>query len=208
MRTELRSFGLAACAALALLAAGSGAIMAQPIMTQPTPSPVPIQPQPIQRVTLSAVPLQSTFALGQAVTLNLTLKNTGPSALGLSNLLAGNLHITAATRNGIAVRPRATSTSYEEDLAAALGTSLSPVAPNGTLAVAWKSENDKVGGGQALTAVAFAADADHQTLFFNLDSPGTYQVSFYYQYPGPTAGFAGTVFTAKTNTVTVSFNVF
>lgn len=192
MRTKFALFSLGLLAVTGLLGGG----MMDPAMAQ----------TPAARVALSAKPSLSSYTLGQPVTINITLTNQSGAALGLSSLIDGNIAGVTLTRDGGAVNVRQTTIDYEESLDTLLGQSLRTVANGGTLSTSWESSNDSLLGGQSLQAVGFKA-ADHEVTLFDLSFPGTYKLSFYYQYPAPTAGLPGTVYTGRTNTVTVSFKI-
>ncbi len=169
-----------------------------------TPTPVPRL-----SVKLTAAPALSTFPIGQPVTINIQLTNTGAVAVALSDLTDGNLRIVSFTRNGIAVPTRQTAIDYDDDLANVLGQSLKSVAPGASLATTWTSAlDDGLNGlqGQALSAVTYATSGQYTAQLYGLGSSGTYSLTFYYQYPAP-SGVPGT-FTGRTNTATVTFNVF
>ena len=192
MRTKLALFSLGLLAATWFLGGG----MTDPALAQ----------APSARVVLAAKPSRSTYALGQPVTINITLTNQSGAALGLSPMIDGNIAGVTLTRDGGPVNVRKTTIDYEESLDTLLGQSLSSVANGGTLSTSWESSNDSLLGGQSLQAVGFKA-ADHDVTIFDLSFPGSYKLSFYYQFPASTTGLPGPVFTGRTNTVTVGFKV-
>lgn len=194
MRTKIALFSLGLLAATWFLGGG----MMNPAMAQ--------TPAPAARVTLTAAPGQASYPLGQPVTIHLTLTNQSGTALGLSPLIDGNIAGVTLSRDGGPVNVRKTTIDYEESLDTLLGQSLRSVPIGGTVSTSWESSNDSLLGGQSLQAVGFKA-ADHEVTIFDLSFPGTYTLSFYYQFPGSTSGFPGTVFTGRTNTVKVTFKV-
>lgn len=200
MRSKLgtRIFGAALAVALGSPFGVSSMAQAQ------TPTPVPRL-----SVKLTAAPAASTFSIGQPVTVNFQLTNTGGTAVRLSDLTDGNLRIVSFQRNGIDVPTRKTSVDYDDDLANVLSQSLKLVAPGASIAGTWTSALDDGANGlreQALTAVTYANSGQYTAQLFGLGSSGTYTVAFYYEYP-TASGPAGT-FLGKTNTATVTFNVF
>lgn len=178
--------------------------------TMSTPTAIAVQPAPVQpvpRITLAAVPSASSFSLGTPVALTLSLTNRSQTSIGLSNFIDGNIVLTAFSRNGQPVPSLPTFSTYGDGLPSALQNSLLLVAPNASISAVWTSNFNQELGGEGLLSITFTGADFGQGGYFSLAAAGSYSLTFYYQYKGPTAGFPGTVFTGKTNSVTVTFTV-
>ena len=168
---------------------------------------IAIRPVPLNAVKLSATPSAPSYLVGEPVAISISLHNQSAGALGLSNLVDGNIVISSFKRDSGPVSSVASATSYADGFAPTLGATLRSVGSGSTLSMAWTSDPNTSLGGEGLRATSYTGVAEGKSLFFSLVTPGTYTLTFHYQYPGPTAGFPGTVFTAKTNSVTVTFTV-
>lgn len=193
-------------ALLAGIAVGSAPIMAQ-VNPVPAPPPVPVQPLPLPSVRLTASASAASYPLGAPVTLNINLTNRSATAVGLSNILHGSIVVTSFTRNGVAVPTKPAATEYDDGFAKALSSSLQSIAVGSTLSFPWKSRWNQELNSPVLLTVAYTGDSQGVGTFFALNAPGSYSVSLYYQYTGPKGSFVGTVFTGRTNSVTVTFTV-
>jgi hypothetical protein len=180
---------------------GAGGVAQTP---HPAPAPTPV---PLMKVTLSAVPSASTYNLGDTVVVDWVLTNQSSISVGLSDRTDGNIVVTSFTRNGVGVPALPTISRYEDGFATALASSLRSVAPGGSLSSPWTSDANQEVGGEALLAVRYSRLDRGDGSYYSLAAPGTYSLTFYYQYRGPTSTFPGTVFLGKTNSVTVTFTV-
>lgn len=189
----------------ALAAVGIATTLAGGALAQsPSPAPTPI---PVAQVKLSAVPSSSSYNLGDSVVITLTLTNQSLTSLGLSSLVDGSVIVTSFTHNGGPIPTMATVTSYGDGFPAALAQSLRSVAAGSSLTYQWTSDFNQELGGQGLLRVRYSGDSEGAASYSSLAAPGTYSLTFYYQYSGPTNTFPGTVFLGKTNSVTVTFTV-
>lgn len=204
-----RTRSIAVLLAGALLAAWvpAGSSQAQtptPAPTNPVPAPTPI---PISQVTLSAVSASSTYTLGTPIGIAITLTNNSAGALGLSTIVDGNLVVTSVTRDGVAVPTAPSVTNFDNGFRSALSDSLTSVPAGGSVTMSWTTSFNQSIGGEALKDTDFTGNDIGTGVFYDLSQPGNYSITFHYQYKGPTGRFSGTVFTGRTNAVTVTFNV-
>jgi hypothetical protein len=173
----------------------------------PAPTPVPA-PVPAPQVKLSATTSANSYSAGQPIGIAATLTNASTQSLGLSSLVDGNLIISSvARRDGSTIRTVATMTNYYDGFPTALSGSLAAVHPGGSVTATWTSDFNQAVGGEALLATTYSGALIGSGSYFDLSQPGTYSITFHYQYKGPTASFPGTVFTGKTNSVTVTFTI-
>jgi len=156
---------------------------------------------------LTAAATANTYSVGSPIGIAATLTNHSGGALGLSNIVDGNLRITSITRDGARVATVPTMTNYLNGFPAALSSSLSSVAAGGSVSIAWTSDYNQTFNGEGLLATVFNGSAIGKSTYYDLAQPGNYVITFHYKYRGPTGGFPGTVFTGKTNSVSVTFNV-
>ncbi len=202
MRALLTSLRVLGVVALAMASAGRS--LAQTPMPQPAPGP---QPMPLLSIRLSAAVSASSYNLGDPVAITWTLTNQSATSAGLSALADGNLVVTAFTRNGSPLPVMRTEKSYGDGFQAALATSLTAVAPGGSLSSLWTSDFNQEVGGEALLSVTYSGADTGSGSYYSLAAPGTYSLTFYYHYRGPTSTFPGAVFLGRTNSVTVTFTV-
>jgi len=150
---------------------------------------------------------KSTYAQGEAINIHLILMNIGGQSVLLSDLIDGNIKITALSRNGLAVPIRRSDIDYDEDFRFLLNQSLKLVSPGQQLAmVPWSSRNDSVLGGQALRTVQFGSQDNHLALFHSVSLPGKYALSLVYEFPVPSTTDSQ-LFRGATNEVTVAFSI-
>ena len=172
----------------------------------PAPNPVPT-PVPTPLVTLSAATTAATYPSGTAIGIVATLTNQSNQPLGLSGLVDGNLVITSISSGDADVATLGTMTNYHDGFPLALSRSLVSVAPGGSLSFLWSSDFVQDFGGEGLKATVYNGSFIGTSTYYDLSGPGTYTLTFHYKYRGPTSSFPGTVFTGKTNSVSVSFTV-
>ncbi len=172
----------------------------------PAPNPVPI-PVPNPLVTLSAAPTAATYPAGTAIGIVATLTNQSNQPLGLSGLVDGNLVIASISRGDAGVATLGTWTNYSDGFPLALSRSLVSVAPGGSLSILWSSDFVQDFGGEGLKTTFYNGNLIGSSTYYDLSRPGTYTLTFHYQYKGSTASFPGTVYTGKTNSVSVTFTV-
>lgn len=170
----------------------------------PSPAPTPV-PHPL--VTLSAAPTASTYPAGTAIGIVATLTNQSGQNLGLSGIVDGNLVITSFSSGDADVATLGTMTNYHDGFPLALSRSLVSVAPGGSISILWSSDFVQDFGGEGLKATVYTGSFIGTSTYHDLSRPGTYTITFHYKYPGPTSSFPGTVFTGKTNSVSVTFSV-
>lgn len=210
MNTHQRTIllGCLSLAALLLALMPAAAGPAPSSTQQPAPTAAPDVPVPAPSVKLSASPVADSFSSGSSIGIAVTLTNQGPSAVGLSNIVDGNLVITAIVHeDGSSVATVPTMTNYLNGFPAALSSSLVSVAPGSSLALTWTSDFNQTFGGEALLENKYTGADIGPGTYYDLSKPGSYAITFHYHYQGPTSSFPGTVFKAKTNSVTVRLHV-
>ncbi|MCB1034915.1 MAG: hypothetical protein KDD47_13895 [Acidobacteria bacterium] len=164
-------------------------------------------PVPVTLVRLSAATTASSYTAGTSIGIVATLTNRSGQALGLSNIEDGNLVVTSVTLGDAVVASLGSMTNYEDGFPLALSGSLVSIANGGSLSIPWSSDFVQDFGGEGLKATAYTGADIGTSTYYDLSQPGTYKVTFHYKYKGPTSSFPGTVFTGKTNSVTVTFTV-
>ncbi len=173
-----------------------------------TPVISPIQPTAFFKVDLSAAPSKPSYYSGEPIILDLTLTNRSGSAVGLSDMILGNIVLTSIQRDGTRVLTVASNSGFGDGFGPELDTSLVSVPKNGTLKTEWRSSyHDDLAGDALLTSQYTPGQSRGASVFHSLAQPGTYTLTFHYKYPGPTTSFSGPVFKGKTNSVTVTFTV-
>ena len=138
------------------------------------------------KVTLAARPSKPSFAPGEQVTIRLSVRNAGGSAVRLSPLPEGTISIVAASLTGNPLRPKATTAKLDAPLALALRQTARPVAPGAALAVGWQSATRASGGPQSLRVLDPAADPSPGFLL-SLARSGRYALTIRYASAGASA---------------------
>lgn len=157
-------------------------------------------------VSLEASADKATYQSGEEITLSLRLNNTGAVATCVSDMVPGTVRFTSFTRDGEGPETRTATSYFLASLPEMLAANLESIAPDKGLDIVFSSEFDAGLGGQALRTTALD-DSRGLATFYDVATPGAYELELSYEYSGPESNACATIFEKQTNTATVSFTV-
>jgi hypothetical protein len=160
-------------------------------------------------VALAAKTPKSTYLVGERIVINMSLTNTGPDTVRVSERLDGTIRITSLTVNGVPAPTRTVGIQYDDDLATQLKQSLVTLAPGQARALPpWRSARDRVFAAQALETIQFDPAGQHGGRSHAVGQPGTYVLTVVYQLdPSLDDGLSPPVAVEVSTPATVTFVV-
>jgi hypothetical protein len=169
-----------AAVSLALMLAGCSVLIA------PEPTSTVAGPAGASDVALTATPSKAAYAQGEPVVLSIQVTNKRGSACRLDKLPAGSLTILSLLRDGVAVVPRLTSTTFIDGFSSFIQGNLVSIAPDASLTQTLTSEPDPTGADGAALAVS-TMDLFNQAsvAYWSVDQPGHYTISVGYALAAP-----------------------
>ena len=157
-------------------------------------------------VSLAAQTDKESYAPGEAIVLTLNLTNAGETTTCVSDAAAGSVRFKSLTRDGEKVATRIGDAHYITSLTDIITSKLRPVAPGESVSIALTSSEDPGLGANALYTTK-VRDTSGELTFYDVATPGTYELEVSYRYPGDSLPECERVFTGSTNSATVSFTV-
>lgn len=161
---------------------------------------------PSTEVLLSVTGPTHPLASGQALELQLSLRNDTNDVVQVSEWLDGSYHVVSLERDGVAVAKRVVRARYYLPLESTLPQRLRSIQTGEKLELSWRSDEDPGLGGQAISDVQFEPSGKHTVTFYDVDKLGNYELTLNYHYVGKPNGHAN-VFRNRSNNVTISFAV-
>lgn len=156
--------------------------------------------------TLDASFDKASYAAGEGITLTVRLTNEGSSAICVSPTAQGSVALLSFTRDGEPVETRSTPVYFLTSFDELLTNSLVPFDAGATAEITVSSEIDDGLGAQALRTTD-ADDGRGLATFYDVATPGTYEVEVAYRYQGPSSSDCGDVLERATNSITATFTV-
>jgi len=165
-----------------------------------------MQPRSGAKATLDASFDQASYAAGDEITLTLRLTNAGGGAICVSSMPQGSVTFLSLTRDGEPVATRTTPAYFLAPFDEMLKSGLVPLGAGETAEIALVSEIDEGLVGRALRTTD--ADAGRGlAMFYDVATPGEYELAVAYEYQGPPSEECGNIFTGATNSATAIFTV-
>ncbi|MDO8537135.1 MAG: hypothetical protein Q7R94_02730, partial [bacterium] len=164
------------------------------------------QSAPREAIMLDASSAKSTYKAGEEIRVDAHLKNSGEVDTCVSTMGAGNIRTVSFTRDGESVETRSTPVYFITSFDKMLEVSLVPVKPGESLDIMLSSELDDGLQKQALRTTSLD-DGRGIAMFYDIETPGDYQLKLVYEYPGPKSSNCAHVFGEETNIAVVTFTV-
>ena len=158
-------------------------------------------------ITLAAETDKSSYEVGEAIELSLQLTNAGKSATCVGTASAGSVRINSLTRDGEAVATRTGDAHYITSLTDIITSKLRSVAPGKNAVIVLSSEEDPALGTNALYTTEVVDTTAGEVTFYDVGTPGSYELEVSYKYGGEKSESCEQVFTGSSNTAVVSFTV-
>lgn len=159
-----------------------------------------------QGVKLMASADKASYAAGEPVTLNITLTNSGPAAVCLSEGALGNIRFASFTRDGAAVETREAPSEFLTSFTAILKSRLVPLGPGEKIEFGLASSFDPGLDTEALSTTRPDNTSGIAT-FYGLAEPGEYKIELVYEYTAGPTDDCRDIFSGQTNGATVIFKV-
>ncbi len=158
------------------------------------------------KVGLTVTPDKPSYKAGDAISLTVRLHNAGTSETCVSDMSAGSVRFLSLMRDGQAVATRSAPAYFLAAFPDMMAASLLPLKPGEDLDLTLTSAKDEGLGKQALRTTA-PDDSRGKATFYDVETPGTYELKVAYDYPGRASATCSNVFKGATDTVTLSFTV-
>jgi len=157
-------------------------------------------------VTLTAQTDKESYSAGEAINLTLSLTNAGEKNTCIGEAAGGSVRFASVTRDGGAVAERTAPSYYIESLSELVKIMLVSIAPGESIDIALTSYVDP-GLGSAALRTTELDETSGFTTFYDVGTPGAYEIEVAYKYRGEASEACPDVFKGSTNAATVSFIV-
>ena len=146
------------------------------------------------------------YESGEEVVLSVSWTNSGSVDTCVSDMDAGSIRFISFTRDGEQVETRSAPSYFITSFIEMLEVSLKTVVPGESMDIVMVSRVDPGLGRQALRTTTLE-DGRGIGMFYDVETPGDYNLELIYEYPGPPFAGCPSIFQGATNIVRATFTV-